>query len=331
MPGGKCPFDLTFGLDCIDATLILSQSCCMRHLDPRQTSCFLTAVQAGTVRAAAEQIGLEPSTVSRNISALETHLATTLVERGRSGIRPTEAGMLLVAFLKRQIGELDLLRSEFDALAHMKRGKVSIAVGEGFVGDLFDRALSEFSSKYPDISFAITVGSTEHVMHQVTSEQAHLGLAYNVAKDPVIRVVTSATQPLIALVHTNGVYDNSEPVDLLALAKIPCAIPPKSFGIGAMITTAEAKHGVRLRAVVETGSIAALKAFVHNDMGCTILPRFVVESELSSKTMTARPVSSMIFADGVASLVRKEGRKLPQAADLLVKQLKKMSALTPSA
>ena len=96
----------------------------MLQLDPRQTSCFLSAVQTGTVRAAAEQIGLEPSTVSRNISALETTLATTLVERGRSGVQPTEAGALLVAFLKRQEGELDLLRSEFDALANMKRGKV---------------------------------------------------------------------------------------------------------------------------------------------------------------------------------------------------------------
>jgi DNA-binding transcriptional LysR family regulator len=300
----------------------------MHQLDPRQTTCFLVAVQTGTIRAAAEQIGLEPSTVSRNISALETAMATTLVERGRSGVRPTEAGTLLVAFLKRQDGERDLLRSEFDALANMKRGKVSIAVGEGFVGDLFDRALSGFSLKFPDITFALTVGSTEHVVHQITSEQVHLGLAYNVARDPQIRVETSATQPLVALVRKGGIYDKTAPLDLAALAKMPCAIPPKTSGIGAMITAVEAKHGVRLRAVVETGSIAALKAFVRNDMGCTILPRFVVESELSSGIMTAHPISSKVFADGVSSLVRKEGRKLPQAADLLLNQLRKMSAFT---
>lgn len=88
------------------------------------------------------------SSVSRNISALETATATTLVERGISGVRPNEAGTLLVAFLKRDEGELDLLRSEFDALANVKRGKVSIAVGEVFVGDLFDKALSRFSLKF---------------------------------------------------------------------------------------------------------------------------------------------------------------------------------------
>ncbi|NRB18784.1 MAG: LysR family transcriptional regulator [Rhodobacteraceae bacterium] len=300
----------------------------MTQLDPRQTSCFLVAVQTGTVRAAAEQIGLEPSTVSRNISALETALSTTLIERGRSGVRPTESGVLLVAYLKRQTGELDLLRSEFDALAQMKRGKVAIAVGEGFVGDLFDGALARFSAKYPDITFAITVGSTEHVMQQILSEQAHLGLAYNVPKTPQIRVETSASQPLVALVRRGGIYDRTEPLNLASLAKMPCAIPPKTFGIGAMITAVEAKHGIRLRAIVETGSIAALKAFVRNDMGFTILPRFVVENELSSGMMNAHQISSSIFAGGVSSMLRKEGRKLPQAADLLLKQMKKMSAFT---
>lgn len=298
----------------------------MHHLDPKQTNCFLVAVQTGTVRAAAEQLGLEPSTVSRNISALEAALGTQLLERGRLGVRTTEAGALLLAFLTRQDREMDLLRSEFDALANMKRGKVALAVGEGFVGDLFDGALARFSSRFPDITFALTVGSTEHVMHQITTEQAHLGLAYNVTKDPKIRVETAATQPLVALVRANGRYDRPSSLDMATLAAIPCAIPPKTFGIGAAIAAAEAKHGFRLRALVETGSIPALKAFVRNDLGCTILPRFAVESELSAGTISVRHISSDVFDDGVASLVRKEGRNLSQAAVLLIAHLKRMSA-----
>jgi DNA-binding transcriptional LysR family regulator len=300
----------------------------MQNLDPRQTSCFLTAVQCGTVRAAAEQLALEPSTVSRNISALEKMLATTLVERGRLGVRATEAGELLIGFLSQQEGALDLLQSEFDALAGMKRGKVAIAVGEGFVGDLFDSALSAFSSEYPDVTFSLSVGSTEDVLHHVTSERAHLGLAYNVPKTPQVRVQASSVQPLVGLVKRGGSYDTGQPLTLDDLAAMPCAVPPKSFGIGAMITAVEAKQGVRLRAVIETGSISALKAFVRNDMGCTILPRFVVESELSAGILVARSIPRTVFPNGQSSLIRKEGRKLPQAAQLLIKHLKAMSAFT---
>lgn len=300
----------------------------MQDIEPKQATCFLVAVKAGSVRAAAEQMGLEPSTVSRNIAALEKVMATTLIERGRHGVRSTDAGSLLLSYLKRREGELDLLRSEFDALANMKRGKVVIAVGEGFVGDLFDSALVSFSAQFPDISFSVNVGSTDYVMQQVISDQAHLGVAYNVTKDPRIRVESATAQPLVALVRRGGMYDMKSPLDLTAISQIPCAIPPKTFGIGAMITAVEAKYGMRLRGVVETGSIAALKAFVRNDMGCTILPRFVVESELSDGTLTAHRISSEAFADGVSSLIRKEGRKLPQAANLLLSQLKKMSAFS---
>jgi DNA-binding transcriptional LysR family regulator len=300
----------------------------MQNLDPKQTACFLAAIQRGTVRAAAEHLGLEPSTVSRTISALEKMLATTLVERGRLGVRATEAGELLIAFLSKQESALDLLRSEFDALAGMKRGKVSIAIGEGFVGDLFDNALAKFSETYPDVTFSLSLGSTEDVVHQIASEQAHLGLAYNVPKTPQIRVQASSEQPLVGLVKRGGAYDTDQPFTLDDLASMPCAIPPKSFGIGALITAVEAKQGLRLRAVIETGSIAALKAFVRNDMGCTILPRFVVESELSAGTMVARPIPTKVFPDGQSSLIRKEGRRLPQAAQLLLKHLKSMSAFS---
>jgi DNA-binding transcriptional LysR family regulator len=300
----------------------------MQNLDPKQTACFLAAIQRGTVRAAAEHLGLEPSTVSRNISALEKMLATTLVERGRLGVRATEAGELLIAFLSKQESALDLLRSEFDALAGMKRGKVSIAIGEGFVGDLFDNALAKFSETYPDVTFSLSLGSTEDVVHQIASEQAHLGLAYNVPKTPQIRVQASSDQPLVGLVKRGGAYDTDHPFTLDDLASMPCAIPPKSFGIGALITAVEVKQGLRLRAVIETGSIAALKAFVRNDMGCTILPKFVVESELSAGTMVARPIPTKVFPDGQSSLIRKEGRRLPQAAQLLLKHLKSMSAFS---
>ncbi|WP_022705029.1 helix-turn-helix domain-containing protein [Pseudorhodobacter ferrugineus] len=81
----------------------------MNALDPRQTDCFIAASQTGAIRAAAEQLGLEPSTVSRNISALEMATAMTLLERGRHGVRPTEAGALLLDYLQKQVMGLEVL------------------------------------------------------------------------------------------------------------------------------------------------------------------------------------------------------------------------------
>ena len=74
------------------------------------------------------------------------------------------------------------------------------------------------------------------VSHQVTSEQTHSGLAYNILKAYNVRVETSGAQPLVALVKCDGSYDMGQPCALDDLVKMPCAVPPKNYGVGAMIT-----------------------------------------------------------------------------------------------
>lgn len=63
--------------------------------EPKHMLSFKTALTAGTIRAAADQLGLEPSTVSRNIASLEKQLATVLIERGRHADRgrPAASGL----------------------------------------------------------------------------------------------------------------------------------------------------------------------------------------------------------------------------------------------
>ena len=99
--------------------------------EPKHILSFKTALTAGTIRAAADQLGLEPSTVSRNIASLEKQLATALIERGRKGVMPTEAGLLLLEYANRQSGEMEALRSQLDALQNMERGAVSVALAKG--------------------------------------------------------------------------------------------------------------------------------------------------------------------------------------------------------
>lgn len=52
---------------------------------------FLALIRARTVGDAARALGVDPSTVSRRLVALEEALSTTLFDRGRDGVRPTKA------------------------------------------------------------------------------------------------------------------------------------------------------------------------------------------------------------------------------------------------
>ena len=55
-------------------------------------SVFVSAVQAGSLSAAARALGMPLPTVSRKVAELEQHLKATLVVRSRTGLQLTEAG-----------------------------------------------------------------------------------------------------------------------------------------------------------------------------------------------------------------------------------------------
>jgi DNA-binding transcriptional LysR family regulator len=299
-------------------------------LDPKHCAAFLAAAHSGSLRGAAEALGLEPSTLSRNIAALEKQLGTPLLERHSKGILLTEAGGLLQDYLRRQSSELELMQSQFDALRGMQRGTIALAVGEGFVSDLFNNALKSFSETYPRLTYTLTVGATDSVAHLVKTDQAHLGLAYNPDPDPQIKPLASANRPLVLLAARTSPYaDLPDPVPLALAATLPCALLHSGSGVGAMLRLAESREGLRLPALVETHSIAVLKAFVHSGMGVTYLPRFVVTAEIAGGAILAKPLQNNGFGQGQAQLFARNGRHLPQAAQKLARHLARcMSAFT---
>ncbi|MEP3053674.1 MULTISPECIES: LysR family transcriptional regulator [Rhodobacterales] len=286
--------------------------------EPKHILSFKTALTAGTIRAAADQLGLEPSTVSRNIASLEKQLATALIERGRKGVLPTEAGLLLLDYAQRQSGEMEALRSQLDALANMERGAISIALGEGFVSDFSQSVLEKFSRDHTEITFSLNVGSTDQTADAVIEDRAHIGLAFDVAPNPRLNVIAQADRSLVVVCQKGGKFDAAGEVKIADFSGLPCAFLNKGYGVGAVIADMEASHGFRARAVMETGSIAALKAFVRSDLGITLLPEFVVADDINAGNLRARAVAVSNFGSGKVSLFVRQGRRLPLAAQKLI-------------
>ncbi len=287
----------------------------MTHIEHKQALAFMTICAEGSIRAAAEYLGIEPSTISRQIQALEKTLSITLIERGRKGIRTTEAGALLLQHLKRQQHELEAIQSEFDALRGMRRGQIEVVLGDGFVSDFVSHVLPEFSATYPGFTFSLQTGSTEFVLHALRNDQAHIGIAFNAPKDQTIRVIGETTQPLDMLVSPASSWaDMPAQLDISELIDIPCALLLSSFGVGAMVRAAEIHHGIRFQSLVETNSLTVLRNFVREGLGMTILPSFVVTREISDGVITARSLSNPELHTGEVSMLARSGRRLPEGS-----------------
>jgi LysR family transcriptional regulator of abg operon len=81
------------------------------RLDPRHLRILLTVVRLGSFSAAARSLNMSQPAVSMLIAQLERAVGAQLVERGRQGAIPTQAGRILTRRAEMIETVLDLARA----------------------------------------------------------------------------------------------------------------------------------------------------------------------------------------------------------------------------
>jgi DNA-binding transcriptional LysR family regulator len=95
-------------------------------LEVTKLATLRAVVEHGSFSAAGESLGLTQPAVSRQVSLLERQAGTQLVRRTRQGVRPTEAGRLLVGHADAILGRLALAEAEIADVAGLRRGHVRL-------------------------------------------------------------------------------------------------------------------------------------------------------------------------------------------------------------
>lgn len=118
-------------------------------MDLNAVQMLVTIVQAGSMTAGAERLGVPLPTASRRIRALEQALNVELLERSARGVRLTEAGARLFEHASRG---LELMQEGHDAVvsdqAHIQ-GKLRLSVPPSF--SPWWQLITDFQNEHPDI------------------------------------------------------------------------------------------------------------------------------------------------------------------------------------
>lgn len=116
---------------------------------------FLAVIEAGSVTAAAVQLGVNHSTVSRRVSVFETALGTRLFDRGPSGWAITSSGENLLPSAKEMAEAVHGLGRKVDGADETLNGVLRITAPHLCFQLLLGPPLKAFSDKYPDIQLQL--------------------------------------------------------------------------------------------------------------------------------------------------------------------------------
>jgi len=119
----------------------------------------LGLVRSGTLAAAGKQLGLDASTVFRNLQRIEKGLGLRLFERSRSGYRPTELAQELAAHAERMEAELEAARSAVQSDPEKVSGSVKITTTDTVLHRLVAPALKSLQPLHPLLEFELVAGN----------------------------------------------------------------------------------------------------------------------------------------------------------------------------
>jgi DNA-binding transcriptional LysR family regulator len=120
---------------------------------------FLAVARTGRVSAAARRLGVEHTTISRRIAALEQELDTTLFYRTASGYRLTPVGQSVLANAEAMERAAIAVGTRARAAAGAVAGRVRLAMIPEIASHWFAPHLPAFRATHPAIDLEILVGT----------------------------------------------------------------------------------------------------------------------------------------------------------------------------
>ena len=197
-----------------------------RPLSPPRIFAYVDAVaRHGSIRKAAAALHIVSSALNRRILDLEGEMGAPLFERLPRGVRPTAAGELYLAYVRRSIRELEQVGAQIEGLRRLLRGRVRLAVAESVTGYMLPTAIARFQTQHPNVTFHVRIDGPKGIAEALASDDADLILTHDPLERPQISVIASAHQPFCALVAPDHPLAGRTSLRLRDCVAYPIAMP----------------------------------------------------------------------------------------------------------
>jgi len=116
---------------------------------------YVTIGEAGTLTAAARELGVPASTISRALTRLEKHLGILLVQRNSRGLVLTDSGKEYLQTCRRALRLLKDGREQLESRRLNPSGLMRVACPVTMARDILAPLLKKFLVRYPDLRVEI--------------------------------------------------------------------------------------------------------------------------------------------------------------------------------
>lgn len=153
----------------------------LQDVDLKLLRIFMAIVKCGGFSAAQAALNISQSTISEQMTSLETRLGVKLCERGRSGFRLTEHGTATYEAAQRLLLAVETFCMDTNALKQRISGKLYLGIIDNTVTDtdsVLPHTLRQFVSHGHDVQLDIYIGSPAELEERVLDGRLHVAIGH---------------------------------------------------------------------------------------------------------------------------------------------------------
>lgn len=137
----------------------------------RQLRLMLALQEFGSLRRAADHIGMTQPAATKMLHEAEDLLGVELFERLSRGMRPTPFGETVIYYARMVFAELSGMREELVSLESGNLGRVTVGAIPALASGLLTRTIATLKQSHPRLSMSIQVDTSDVLVQALLQEQ----------------------------------------------------------------------------------------------------------------------------------------------------------------
>ncbi|EPX9597149.1 LysR family transcriptional regulator [Pseudomonas aeruginosa] len=230
---------------------------------------ILTLTRTGTLAQAGERLGLDSSTVFRNLQRIERGLEQRLFERTRSGYQPTELALALADHAEQVEVQVESARSIAQLTPEQVAGTVRITTTDTLLHGLVAPALQALETTHPLLTYELHAGNE---LASLTRRDADI--AVRATKQPPEYLVGKHIGPIRVAMYASARYGTVQDYEEVEHGKVRWVAPDDALPEHPSVLWRK-KHFPKVAPHYRVNSILTVMELVALGMGVGILPMFL--------------------------------------------------------
>lgn len=282
---------------------------------------FLAVAETGSLRAAARQINVAASAISRQVALLEAHLGLPLFDRGGRTLTLSPAGETLLAGLRASARGHEETLDHLSALRGLQRGAVRVATVESLSVTMIPNLLDAFAKAYPGVTVTVAVAGSDAVTELVRDHTADIGFTFNATSLSGLEVGLARDMPVGAVMAPGHPLAKAKKLSLAECLDHPVAFPSRGLSLRSILDRA-APGGAAPR--FECNSLRLMASLAKRGLCIAFQTPTGIEQELAEKRLVFVPLTGERLLPDRLMVVRRSGRTGRLAADAFLALTKTM-------